>query len=286
MAKALGRGLGALLPGASSREEAPAPVVSLPWSSLRPNPRQPRRDMDPEGLESLARSLERHGLLEPILVRPVEGGYEIIAGERRWQAAKRAGLESVPVRVLDIGDDDLLEVALVENLQREDLTPIEVARALSALVETTRSQEEAARQLGWNRSTVTNKLRLLQLPEEVQAMLSRRELTEGHGRTLLAVEGQEKRITLAERCRDGGWSVRELERALSKVPKEPRREASAGEGTTYPEVERLQRRFGLALRVVTKGRRRSLRIDGLGERAMRELLALLDREGESLFPGE
>ncbi len=286
MAKALGRGLGALLPGASSREEAPAPVVSLPWSSLRPNPRQPRREMDPEGLESLARSLERHGLLEPILVRPAEGGYEIIAGERRWQAAKRAGLESVPVRVLDIGDDDLLEVALVENLQREDLTPLEVARALAALVETTKSQEEAARQLGWNRSTVTNKLRLLQLPAEVQAMLSRRELTEGHGRALLAVEGEEERIALAERCRDEDWSVRKLERALRETPKKPRRERVGGEEAAYPEVERLQRRFGLVLRVAMKGRRRSLRIDGLGERAMRELLALLDREGERLFPGE
>ena len=290
MAKALGRGLGALLPGAPLRESQAPPVVELPQASLRPNPYQPRQEMDQEALEGLVRSLESHGLLEPILVRPCEGGYEIVAGERRWQAAKLAGLERVPVRVLDLDDEAVLEVALIENLQREDLAPLEVARALAALMERGEGQEAVARTLGWSRSTVANKLRLLNLPQEVQLMLARRELTEGHGRTLLALDDEVALVALAERCRDEGWSVRDLEealrQALTKGEAPPPRRPAPQEIALSPEAKRLKERFGISLRVAGRGKKRSLRIGGLGESEVEALLELLDREGERLFPGK
>ncbi|MBL3592293.1 MAG: ParB/RepB/Spo0J family partition protein [Synergistaceae bacterium] len=284
MAKALGRGLGALLPGGSIREERPR-TDELPLESLRPNPRQPRREFSPESLESLALSLGQHGVLEPLLVRVVEGGHEIVAGERRWQAAKLAGLETVPVRVVDVDDDQLLEVALVENLQREDLTPLEIAEALQSLIGSVGlTQEEVARRLGWNRTTVTNKLRLLQLPAEIRSLLASGDLTEGHGRALLGLDDDGQRLHLARLCRDRHWSVRELERAVQKEkvqgrpPKRPRQ--------LPPQGERLEERYGLTVAVTGRGRRRSLRIGGLAEEEVQALLDLIDQRGPELFPGK
>ncbi|MDD4365610.1 MAG: ParB/RepB/Spo0J family partition protein [Synergistales bacterium] len=287
MAKALGRGLGALLPGASPRPAAPSPVVELPLSSLRPNPRQPRREISREGLASLALSLGSHGVIEPIIVRPTADGHEIVAGERRWQAAKLAGLESVPVRVLDLDDAQILEVALVENLQREDLSPLEIAGALQSLLETTGiTQDEAAGRLGWSRTTVTNKLRLLQLPSEIQGLLAGGELTEGHCRALLGLDDERARILMAERCRDEGWSVRELERAVQGAGRRRLRREKDPLQEVHPEAARLRERYGIAVSLSRRGEKRSIRISGLAEEELQAILDLLDSQGERLFPGK
>ncbi|HDQ92929.1 MAG TPA: ParB/RepB/Spo0J family partition protein, partial [Synergistetes bacterium] len=174
--RALGKGLGALIPGAGSNyEESPqttAEVLELSLGNIRPSPNQPRKEFSSEGLEALAESIREHGVVQPVVVRRLNGGYEIVAGERRWRAAGMAGLEMIPVRVIEADEHKVMELSLVENLQREDLSPLEAARGIQELIQRfSLTQEQAAKKLGWSRVAVTNKLRLLQLPEEILKML-------------------------------------------------------------------------------------------------------------------
>lgn len=226
--RALGRGLDALLPASppspqANSATAPAPPsppprpqtgFSAPIEELHPNRRQPRTRFDDERIEELAASIREIGLLEPILVRKRgQGGYEIVAGERRWRAAQRAGLHDVPVYVRELTEDRAFEAALVENLQREDLNPLETARAFQRLIEEHgRSQDAIASLLGKDRSTVANALRLLKLPDVIIDMIEARALSEGHGRALLGAGDEAAMIRLARAAVAGGWSVRETER--------------------------------------------------------------------------
>jgi ParB family transcriptional regulator, chromosome partitioning protein len=213
--RGLGRGLSALLgdPVVAPPEGADA-VRTVPTDAIRPNPHQPRRTIDESALAVLADSIARHGLMQPIVVRRTEAGdHEIIAGERRWRAAVRAGLEAVPVVVREADDRERLELALVENLVREDLSPMEVARAVAALVEDFgQTHQTVADHLGRSRPAVSNLLRLLELPDEVQAMVDRGLLSEGHGRAILMADGARARRLLAEQVVERGLSVRETER--------------------------------------------------------------------------
>ena len=211
--KALGKGLSALLP---DPEPSAAPVESandVPLDQLEPNPFQPRTVFEPKQLQELAASLRETGMVQPILVRRQGGRYQIIAGERRWRAAREAGLASVPVVVRDVPDDRLLELALVENIQRQELMPLEEAQAYQRLHDEFRlTQEEVARRVGKDRSTVANTLRLLRLPPKVRELLAAGRLDAGHARALLALDGADDQVALAAEIARRGLSVREVER--------------------------------------------------------------------------
>ena len=211
----LGKGLGSLMGEANYDAvagDASAPSTTLPLDWLVPNKDQPRKNFDPEQLAELADSVKRNGVLQPILVRKMGDRYQIVAGERRYQAAKLAGLDEVPVLIREISDDEVLQLALIENLQRSDLDPIEEAMGYKALIETQgMTQEELGSILSKSRSAVANALRLLDLPTEVQEMVTKGLITAGHGRAILAVAGDENRVRLAQKVAKDHLSVRQTE---------------------------------------------------------------------------
>jgi ParB family chromosome partitioning protein len=219
----MGRGLAAILPETAAAEDV-GELRELPVEAIKPNPKQPRTKFDPEALAGLAASIESSGVIQPLLVRPLhDGGYELIAGERRWRAAQQAGLTKVPAVVRDPEQAERLQVALIENMVREDLNPVEEARACDALVrELDLSKEELARRVGRSRSAVSNLIRLLDLPDEALALLESGELSEGHGKALLGASGNDVRRRLARDAARAGWSVRETENRvkLASQPKE------------------------------------------------------------------
>jgi ParB family chromosome partitioning protein len=229
--RGLGRGLSALLGDPADGAAADGALAAVPLARIRPNPRQPRRVMDEAALAVLSDSIARHGLMQPLVVRALDDGdYELIAGERRWRAAQRAGLEEVPVVVRDAGERDRLELALVENLVRADLSPIEVAHAVASLVEDFgQTHQEVADHLGRSRPAVSNLLRLLELPDDVQAMVDAGTLSEGHARAILMADGARARRRLAERVVAEGLSVRATERLARSGPA-PQRTRPAAEG--------------------------------------------------------
>jgi ParB family transcriptional regulator, chromosome partitioning protein len=210
--RGLGRGLDVLIGGLSAPAQE---LTELPLDAIHPNPRQPRRRFAPEATDGLAGSIKAQGLLQPVVVRPrPEGGYELIAGERRWRAARQAGVESVPALVREADDRDSLLLALVENVAREQLSAVEEARAYAVLLdEFGLSLGEVAGRVGRSKPAVSNRLRLLELPDEVLWMLARGELTEGHARAVLAVPDHDGRRRLARRISRDGLSVRAAERA-------------------------------------------------------------------------
>jgi ParB family transcriptional regulator, chromosome partitioning protein len=219
--RGIGRGLSAILPEADSTDAGE--LLELPVDLIKPNPDQPRSNFDPEALSALAASIETSGIVQPLLLRPLpDGSYELIAGERRWRAAQQAGLEKVPAVVRDQAEAERLQAALIENMVREDLNPVEEARACSALVEELGlTKEELARRVGRSRPSISNLIRLLELPDETLELLESRELSEGHGRALLAASGNDVRRRLARDAVRGGWSVRETENRvrLASQPK-------------------------------------------------------------------
>jgi ParB family chromosome partitioning protein len=208
--RGIGRGLAAILP---EGPESEAELRELPVEVIKPNPKQPRRRFDPESMQVLTASIKAGGMVQPLLVRPLaDGSYELIAGERRWRAAKEVGLERVSAIVRDSGEAERLQTALVENMVREDLNPVEEARACAALVEDLGlSKEEVGRRVGRSRPAISNLIRLLDLPDEALALLEAKELSEGHGRAILQVRGNDLRRRLARDAAAGGWSVRETE---------------------------------------------------------------------------
>jgi len=207
----LGKGLGALIPAEGG--VGAAGYRELPLDSITPNALQPREKFDEEALESLTASVRELGVLQPVLVRQVDiENYQLIAGERRWRAARRAGLETIPALVREVEDQRSLEQALVENLHREDLNPLEEAAAYQQLIEDFGlTQEQVATQVGKSRSAVTNTLRLFQLPAAIQGMIAEGELSAGHGRALLTIEEPETALQLAKRAVAESWTVRQLE---------------------------------------------------------------------------
>jgi ParB family chromosome partitioning protein len=214
--RALGRGLSALI------RETPAPTVPpadrrVPIADIRPNPRQPRRYFDEERIAELAESIQHQGILQPLVVRKLDDGYELIIGERRFRAAQRAGLDRVPVIIKDVSDAESLEMALVENIQREELTPIEEALAYRQLMEEFHlTQEEVANRVGKSRPVVTNLLRVLNLPEEIKDEVDRGHISVGHARALLGLDTPEQQLDLARKVMRQGLSVRETETLVSQ----------------------------------------------------------------------
>jgi ParB family chromosome partitioning protein len=258
--KRLGRGLEALL-GPVSRQEAVASgsLLELPVQSIRPNPYQPRAKLDEPQFTELVQSIETSGLLQPVLVRKHLDGYQLIAGERRWRAVQKLGWPKIPAVVKDADDRTLLTLALVENLQRDNLSAIEEATSYQRLIDEFQlSQADIARLVGRDRSTIANGLRLLKLPPEVAEMVDLGRLSEGHGRALLGLSDRAQMTRLGELAADQGWSVRELEAKVrgarpATTRKEPVRQLSPA----HRRVEdALRKRLGTDVKVTAKRRGR------------------------------
>ncbi len=216
----LGKGLGAIF--IENENESDNSPVTLRISEIEPNKSQPRREFDENALAELAQSIAQHGVLQPLLVRPIaDGGYQIVAGERRWRASRMAGLSEVPVVIRELTDLETTEIALIENLQREDLTPIEEAFGFKKLIdEYGMSQEDISKIVGKSRSAIANALRLLSLPSEVIDLINNGKLSAGHGRTLLGLKNQEDMLKCAKVCLENDISVRHLENIVKKINSE------------------------------------------------------------------
>ena len=271
--RGLGKGLDAIF--AENTDETTEGAVSVKISEIEPNRDQPRKEFDSEALSELADSISQHGVLQPLLLRPLlTGGYRIVAGERRWGAARMAGLTEVPAIIREMSDAEEMLFALIENLQREDLTPLEEARGYRTLIEAQDfTQEEVSKAVGKSRPAITNALRLLNLPEDIQGMLERGEITAGHARTLLSFKSQEDMRLGAQKAKDGA-SVRELE-ALAKrlnekkesLPKTPRKNQYFEEAQ-LAVGEYLNRR----VKVAGSKKKGTLQIEFYGEEDLQNLL--------------
>jgi ParB family transcriptional regulator, chromosome partitioning protein len=264
--KALGKGLSSLIPSSIARipSSAAGPARSFPAelrlevSRIRPNPQQPRHSFDEAGLDELARSLRTQGLLQPVVVRPLpDGWFELIAGERRWRAAQRAGIHQIPAVVRDVPDEKLLELALIENLQREELNAIEEAEAYRILVDDLElTQNEVAERVGKQRTTVANALRLLNLPEAVKNMVRGHHISMGHARALLALEDAKAIEALAQRVVEEGLSVRQVEAWAKRPPAakpRPGRPTKPVDPNVAAAETALQRILGTRVRIAGNG---------------------------------
>jgi ParB family chromosome partitioning protein len=264
--KALGKGLSALLPGRGSGQGTAAaaavatpsvapPPTTLPIDAIHPNPMQPRVVFQPDRLEELAASIRANGIIQPLIVRHHQGQYQLIAGERRWRASKLAGLKDVPVVIQEVADPLLLELALIENIQREDLNAIETAHAYERLGrELGLSQEEIGRRTGKDRTSITNALRLLKLPKEVQLLLAEHRLSMGHARAVLGLPTAEQQIEVAEKAAAQGLSVRQVEALVQDLTSDRPRTGHKKETVLDPNVkaavDELERALGTRVRIV------------------------------------
>jgi ParB family chromosome partitioning protein len=275
--KALGKGLSALLPGPEP-ETAKSESLELPVDSLEPNPFQPRTVLTPATLGELAASIRESGIVQPILVRRLGAGYQIIAGERRWRAAQMAGLATVPVTLRDVPDEQLLELALVENIQRQELSPLEEAHAYQRLQEEFHlTQEQVARKVGKDRSTVANAVRLLRLPRGIRELLAEGRLDAGHARALLALDRPADQLALATEAAAKGLSVREVERRVGGMKRPRKGSAARGDANTRAAEERLRIALGTTV-LITRGRKGgTLKIGFSGDAELQRLYELLLR---------
>jgi ParB family chromosome partitioning protein len=267
--RGIGRGLAAIIPEASVEDPE---LRDLPLDLIRPNPDQPRTRFDPASISSLAASIADAGIVQPLIVRPLaDGRYELIAGERRWRAAREAGIQTVPAIVRDEAEADRLQTALIENMAREDLNPVDEARACAALVEDLGlSKEELARRLGRSRSAISNLIRLLDLPDEALELVASGELSEGHGRAILVARGNDARRELAREAAARGWSVRETERRAKEAGGRPRPKLVPHpdqEAALIRAEETLEQALGTGVRVraARRGIRAELRFDDLDQ---------------------
>lgn len=252
----LGRGLDALFADNSIEEIASTSAVKLKIMDIEPNRDQPRKIFDEDALAELADSIAKHGVIQPLLVRPMpDGGYQLVAGERRWRASRMAGLTEVPVVIKELSDDEAMALALIENLQREDLNAIEEAQGIKALMDTlSLTQDEAAERVGKSRPAVANALRLLKLPDSVIALVSDGKLSPGHARALLGFKDEQDIIETADLIIEKGLTVRDVEKLVKKRNKEPKAEKPAARRASYyDEVELALTDFlGRKVKVGTK----------------------------------
>jgi len=280
--KALGRGIGALIPGVprvgSTAPTAVSGPTSIPLDSIEPNPDQPRRVFDPKHLEQMAKSIARHGVLQPVIVRKAGHRYQLICGEQRWRAARLAELSSIPAVVTDVADRDRLELALIENVQRADLNPIELAHAFKALCASGATQEEVGERVSLDRSTVANHLRILELPREFQADVEAGRLSIGHAKALLSMGNPERRRHLRDRIVREGLSVRASE-ALARGVSRPKRPRAAGRPAVDPNrqmlVDNLRRRLQTSVRINGDDARGRIEIEYFGAEDLARIANLL-----------
>ena len=270
----LGRGLDALIP----KEEKLEGYIVASINEVKPNSSQPRKEFDEEAIGELANSIKEKGILQPLVVRTVENGYEIIAGERRWRAAQRAGVTRVPVIIKEASDKEVLELALIENLQREDLNPIEEAVAYQHLIdEFELTHEDVSRQIGKERSTITNQLRLLKLPDEAKAALIAGDITAGHARAILSIESPAEAREALKAIQKQRLSVRNTEQLIKKISKRKKKET-----TTEPEdiylkqiLDELKNALSTQVRIVDKQGKGKIEIDYYSSDELERLISIL-----------
>ncbi|HIT52626.1 MAG TPA: ParB/RepB/Spo0J family partition protein [Candidatus Fimivicinus intestinavium] len=279
----LGRGLDALFADNAVEENSAASAVKLSLNDIEPNKDQPRKTFDEEALAELAESIAQHGIIQPLLVRPMpDGSYQLVAGERRWRAARRAGLSEVPVVIREMSDSEMMELALIENLQREDLNPIEEAEGLQQLINTCGlTQETAAARVGRSRPAVANALRLLTLPAQVLALTRDGKLSAGHARALLPLTDEAKMLEIADLILKKGISVRETERLVKTASKEKKapEKAAPRRDTFYDEVElALTNSLGRRIKVNVnqKENRGTIEIEFFDQQDLSDISKLLD----------
>jgi len=277
--QALGKGLGALIPDKPLAEgEGKKSFFTCGIEEIQPNPFQPRKTFNEEPLQELVQSIREKGILQPLVVRRKGERYELIAGERRWRAAQKAGIKEVPILVRNVSESELLELSLIENIQREDLNPIEEAEAYKGLAEQFHlTQEDISQKVGKDRATVANALRLLKLPPEIKQSLAEGKVTVGHARALLGLDSPEKQRAAWRKVLSGGLSVRQTENLIKRL----RPKTSAGSAKSTPEweslVDELQRSLGTRVRIVGRKKRGRIEIDFYSPEELERILDFLRR---------
>lgn len=277
--QALGKGLGALIPekGALGGEGKTSGVCGI--EEIQPNPLQPRKTFADEQLQELVNSIREKGILQPLVVRRKGETFELIAGERRWRAAQRAGIKEVPILVKDVSDSEMLELSLIENIQREDLNPIEEAEAYKRLTDQFQlTQEEISRKVGKDRSTIANAIRLLKLPPEVKQSLAEGKISMGHARAFLGLDGPEKQRFLLKRLLLGGFSVRQTENLVKRL----RNKGSLPSRRNHPDwsiplMEDLQRLLGTRVKLVGQRKRGKIEIEYYSPEELERIVEFLKK---------
>ncbi|MGG1880187.1 MULTISPECIES: ParB/RepB/Spo0J family partition protein [Paenibacillus] len=278
MSKRLGKGLDALIPSLSINEDDK--VVEIPLSQLRANPYQPRKNFNEEAIQELAESIRQHGVIQPIIVRSVLKGYEIIAGERRFRASQYCGKATIPAVVRSFSDQQVMEIALIENLQRENLNAIEIAVAYQGLMEQfSLTQEELSLKVGKSRSHIANFLRLLSLPEEVKENVSRGTLSMGHARAIVGLKDPALVKQLAKQCVEQEWSVRELEEAVKNLDRKPEEKTKVKTKKKDPYIdhleESLRERFKTTVKIKHNKDKGKIELNYYSKQDLERLLELL-----------
>lgn len=270
----LGRGLDALIPKGDNLEG----YIVASINELKPNMFQPRKDFDEETISELASSIKEKGILQPLVVRTISGGYEIIAGERRWRAAQRAGITRVPIIIKEATDREVLELALIENLQREDLNPIEEAVAYQQLIdEFELTHEDVSRQIGKDRSTITNQLRLLKLPEEAKKALIAGDITAGHARAILSIESSAEAREALKAIQKQKLSVRKTEQLIQNISKRKKKDAKPRSDDMYIRqiTDELKKSLSTQVRIVGKQGKGKIEIDYYSNEELERLTSIL-----------
>jgi ParB family chromosome partitioning protein len=271
----LGRGLDALIP----TERAGYGYMLLSIEDMRPNSFQPRKDFDEEGIEELAASIQEKGIIQPLVVRKSESGYEIIAGERRWRAAQKIGLTKVPVIIKDVSDREALELALVENLQREDLNPIEEATAYEQLIEDFGlTHDEISKRIGKDRSTITNQLRLLKLPDEVKQALIKGKITAGHARAILSLQSYSQSKEVLESIIRDKLSVRKTEKLVQKLSEQKEQVIRLYDVDPYIQhlTDELKKTLGTQVKIIDKDGKGKIEIEYYSKDELERLIEILE----------
>jgi ParB family chromosome partitioning protein len=277
--QALGKGLGALIPEKGTPEGAArkAPTV-CGIEEVRPNPFQPRKTFADEQLQELVDSIREKGILQPLVVRRKGDRFELIAGERRWRAAQRADMKEVPILVKDVSESEMLELSLIENIQREDLNPIEEAEAYKGLMDQFHlTQEEISRRVGKDRTTIANTIRLLKLPPEAKQSLSEGKISMGHARAFLSLEGAERQKSLLKRILLGGLSVRQTENLVKRLRTRPFSPPRKTDSEWSPLVEELQRALGTKVKILGQKKRGKIEIEYYSPEELDRIVDLLKR---------
>ncbi len=283
MAKGLGKGINALFNTVDSNEET---VEEIKIKDLRPNPYQPRKTFDEDALSDLKESIQQHGVLQPIIVRKSIKGYDIVAGERRFRAAQQAGLTTIPAIVREFSETLMREIALLENLQREDLSPLEEAEAYASLLDhLSVTQEELAKRLGKSRPHIANHLRLLTLPDEVQKLIADGKLSMGHGRTLLSLKNKNKLAPLVKKIVDEGLNVRQVEKIVQQlnenVPRETKKKEAPKDRVLKERESFLQNYFGTSVSIKKQKKKGKIEIEFLSNEDLERILELLSARESS-----
>jgi ParB family chromosome partitioning protein len=273
----LGKGLGALIPEQESMEDNNA-VIKVSMNLIKANENQPRKNFDEEKIEQLAASIKEHGVVQPIVLKKENDTYTIVAGERRWRASKSIGLKEIPAVIMELTDKQVLEISLIENIQREDLNPIEEALAYKKLIEEFElTQEELSKRIGKSRTAVTNCLRLLNLDSRVQEYVIDGVISEGHGRTLLAVTDKDTQYTLAQTIIDESLNVRDTEKLIKNLDKEKKEKADKKKDDVHiiDIKDKLENYFGTKVSLINKKNKGKIEIEYYSQDDLQRILDIL-----------